>query len=297
MNDDKLTIQGKTVEAESPEGVTAKMPVAEFISKLAPERPSSGGIVLPDGIRMLSSSRSATVLVWELEPMVHRVQWISAKSPAPYGGRGQRVLYEFRELALPYLIMFVVFVRNRSGRLVLSGRNEAYFRNEPLKRDDDELRFPALLNISKFRKELTDRSPLAWICTQNTNLARLAAIPDDNERFRASLCDLRKTMIEDSFNYSSEHHEFSSYWTLSAKKIPDIADLDRWERRSREDPLFVLELPWLAAMAGRKKMTVKKLIERIFAQNGSADPVLDASGSLAGIVYNNSASAAKEEGK
>ena len=46
-----------------------------------------------------------------------------------------------RSLAMPYLLICAVFSRDRSGRLMLSGRNEAYFRTQPLRSPDDELSF------------------------------------------------------------------------------------------------------------------------------------------------------------
>ena len=283
--DTTITITGKKVQATSPEGVTATMSVEQFVHELRPPVMNCGGLVLPHGVHMFFSTRSTTIFFWELPPAVHHVRWISKDSAVPYRMGGARVLYEDRRLAMPYVVIVAVFVRDPSGRLVLSGKNEAYFRTAPLDGPDDELLFPALLNISKFPKKVAAKMPLTWICTQYLDMRPLAAEPDFNTRVRQSLKALRQTMLEAGFNYSSEHHELTSYWSVSAEKIPEIADLDRWEQLSREDPLFTLKLPWLPATVRGRPMTVQKLIDRIEKLFDAKDTQPDTSDSLARIVF------------
>ena len=263
------------------------MDVRDFVERLKPPQISTGELIVPDGVRIIHSTRSMTILIWELEPAVYRVRWISKDSEVPYKTGGQEVLYEDRRLALPYVVIIAVFVRDPAGRLVLSSSNEAYFRTEPITDRDDELLFPALLNISKFPTFAASERPLAWICTQYTNFRRLSREPDTNKRVRASLKELRSTMLEAGFNYSSEHHELTSYWTLSAAKIPQVADLDRWEQLSRENPLFVLDVKWLAAQWKRKKLTVQRLVDRIVTLAGAEDTPLESSTALAHFVFHN----------
>ena len=285
MPHDTLTITGKTVQARSPEGVTATLGVAEFVKSLRAPSFNCGGLILPRGVSTLFSTESTTIFFWELPPAVHHVRWISPDSEVPYRMPGAKVLYQDRRIALPYVVIVAVFARDPAGRLVLSSRNEAYFRTAPLESADDELLFPALLNISKFPKESAASRPLSWICTQYLDMRALAAEDDLNTRIRQSLKALRSTMLEAGFNFSSEHHELTSYWTLSAKKIPQVADLDRWEQLSREDPLFTLEVPWLPAKCGGRKLTVNRLVKRIEALFSAKDAPLDSSDALARIVF------------
>ena len=279
-------IEGRTVEARSPEGVAAKIDLRAFLGMLAPARMSTAGLVLPDGIRMIYSGGSRTVLVWEIPPQVHHLKWIASNSTRPFGGVGRSATYAFRRLALPYLVVFAVFTE-RGGRLVLTGHNEVFFRTAPIESEDDRLAFPALLNISKFPDSIAADRPLAWICTQYLKLPTLAAEPDLNKRVRVSLRALRHMLLETGFNYSSEHHELVSYWTLSAETIPEIAEIDRWEKLSREDPMFVLSIPWLEATWRDEPMTVRGLADRIFAvaDDGPAAPA--STSDLARIVFNN----------
>ena len=55
--------------------------------------------------------------------------WIAPDSPVPFG-RGTK--YRPVRLALPYLIMFVVFAADAGGQLQLTAANECFFRVEPL---------------------------------------------------------------------------------------------------------------------------------------------------------------------
>ena len=185
--DTTITITGKVVQATSPEGVTATMPIDQFIQKLHPPLMNCGGLVLPHGVHLYFSTASTTIFFWELPPAVHLVRWISADSKVPYRMGGAKVLYEDRRLAMPFIVIVAVFVRDPSGRLVLSGKNEAYFRTAPLEDADDELLFPALLNISKFPGKVAAKMPLTWICTQFLDMQKLAAESDFNRRVRQSL--------------------------------------------------------------------------------------------------------------
>ena len=288
MLHDTITINGDTVEARSPEGVTATLKVDEFIGKVNPPLMNCCGLILPDGAATFFSTRSTTIFFWQIPPAVHHVRWISPKSEVCHKTPGKTVLYDDRRIALPYVLIVAVFVRDSSGRLVLSGKNEAYFRTAPLEDYGDELLYPALLNISKFPRQSAAAMPLSWICTQYLSLRKLAAEPDFNTRVRKSLKALRSTMLEAGFNYSSEHHELASHWSVAAKKIPEVADLDRWEQLSREDPLFALKVPWLPATWGGRKLTVKRLVARIEKLLGKETPALDSSDALARFVFERS---------
>jgi len=285
MTADRLTIEGDTVEAVSPEGVRSAMPLPEFLEAVT--TPPLGDLITPDGIRYVRSTSRMTVMVWEIPPRVHHVKWISAASPSPFRMGPGSVNYDERDLAMPYLLIVAVFCRDREGVLTLSGHNEAYFRTAPITGPDDPLCFTSLLNVSKFPDEFAATRPLAWICTQYTPLRDLAREPDPNRRVRRSLAALKGTLLESGFNYSSEHHELTSYWTLSSKSIPQIADLDRWETLSRKDPLFVLEVPWLEARAeamAEVPLTVRTLADRIIAIHDGADH-LDSAAALARVVH------------
>ena len=95
----------------------------------------------------------------------------------------------------------------------------------------------------------------------------------------------RQRQLENGVVFGSR--TYTSYWTLSSKKIPQVADLDRWEALSRENPLFVLDVPWLPAVSGKEKMTVQKLVDRIVAVAGGDNAPLDSSEALAQVLFHN----------
>ncbi len=107
-----LTIRGAEVIAKSPEGQTASMPLDAFLAKLAGHRIDTGGVVLPDGIKASITEGAVTIWVYECPPRVQRFLWIAPDSPVPFGPGTK---YRPVRLALPYLIMLVVFAWRFGG--------------------------------------------------------------------------------------------------------------------------------------------------------------------------------------
>jgi hypothetical protein len=273
---DRVTIEGGQVRVASPEGRVAALSVEALFARLAPREMDTGGIVLPDGVKAVISAGPVTIWVHQTPPRVHAFRWIAADSPRRFGD-GTR--YREVRIALPYVIVLAVFVRDQSGRRQLGHQNECFFRNEPLRSLTDELSFPALLNCSKF--EPAEQRPLSWICTQHLNLKEIAGIDDGNTRLRRGLTELLRCLFETGFNYSSEHHEESSWFTESAGCDPRIATVENWEAATRTDPLFVLEIPWLSVGA-----SVEGIAERILRNLHAAREPVRTAAQLARIVIN-----------
>jgi hypothetical protein len=143
----------------------------------------------------------------------------------------------------------------------------------------DELCFPALLNCSKF--DPPQGRPLSWICTQHLSLKELAGIEDENERLRRELAALLHCLFETGFNYSSEHHEESSWFTESAACDARIATVENWEQATRSDPLFALEVRWLPASTN-----VERIAERILANHHAKRTPVQSVAQLARVVIN-----------
>jgi hypothetical protein len=271
-----LAINGTEVIATSPEGKTASMPLEAFLAKVAGHRMDTGGVVLPDGVKAVISEGAMTIWVYESPPCVQRLLWIAADSPVPFGPGAQ---YRTVRLALPYLILLVVFAAEPGGTLQLTGANECFFRVEPLKTLEDPLLYPALLNCSRFEPQ-TGR-PLSWICTQHLKPAPAMRDPDPGKRLPASFKALRHCLLETGFNFSSEHHEISSWFSESRKVDRRLNTVEAWEAASAEHPLFVLEVPWLPT-----HHTVRQAAERIFKQQPAGARVPRNAAALARIVFN-----------
>ena len=271
-----LDIQDAEVIARSPEGKTASMPIDAFLAKVAGRRMDTGGVVLPDGVKAVITEGAITIWVYECPPCLQRFLWIAPDSPVPFGPGTK---YRPVRLAVPYLILLVVFATDATGQWQLTGANECFFRVEPLKTLDDPLLYPGLLNCSRFQPQ--DGRPLSWICTQHLRPTPAMRDPDVSKRLTASFEALRHCLLETGFNLSSEHHEYSSWFTESCKVDPRIHTVEAWEAASAEHPLFVLEVPWLPT-----RHTVHQAAERIFKQQQAHSKAPRTAAALARIVFN-----------
>ena len=270
-------IQGTEVRAVSPEGKTATLRLEELLARIAPRRMDGCGMLFPTGVRTVIPGGAALIWVYESPPRVHSFRWIANDSPVKFGNGTK---YRVVQLALPYVVVLATFIPGEMGRLTLSSANECFFRTAPLKDlSKDELLYPALLNCSRFNPQ--EGHPLSWICTQHLNRASFEREPDTNRRLCAGLEALRHCLLETGFNYSSENHEASSWFTESRQVDPRINTVEKWQAASKENPLFVLDVPWL-----KTGHTVMQVAERIFKNLRIPQPTYSTAGDLARLIFN-----------
>ena len=275
-----VTVEGGEARAKLPEGASASLPLAELVERLDPGLPDTRGAVLPDGVKFLHPTARGYIVVHQTPPRLYQLRWIADGSESSYG---PGTSYRQVRIALPYLIVFAVFERSRGDIPRLTQRNECFFVNQPLDRQglETELCFPALLNCSRFPD--APEHPLSWICTQHLDRAEHARKRTLAESLSAGLSALLRHLLESGFNLSSEQHELSSWFTetVTAGIDPRIASIEAWEQASAEDPLFVLDVPWLAT-----GHTLGSLTERIAAMSGASKRPTSAE-DLARIIINN----------
>jgi hypothetical protein len=274
-----VTIEGDEARAELPEGARASLPVRDLVGHLRGGLPDSGGVVLPDGVKLLHATRRGCIVVHQTPPRVYQLRWIAQESDSDYG---PGTSYRSVRVALPYLVVFAVFERTRAGVPRLTQRNECFFSNRPLDPQGLEtpLCYPALLNCSRFPE--APEHPLSWICTQHLSRGEHARKRTLDASLRSGLAALLRHLLESGFNRSSEHHELSSWFTETVKAGVDarIASVEAWEEATRADPLFVLEVPWLPT-----GHTLGSLTERIAAMAGGA-PGAGTAEDLTRIIFN-----------
>jgi hypothetical protein len=273
---EKITISGTSVEAVSPEGQRAVMPLPDWMGKVAPRRFDTCDVVLPDGIKCAFSQGPWTVWVHQTPPQVFNFKWIAKASPSPFG-RG--TAYRNVRIALPYLVTLAVFGPAEHGRAHLGHANECFFRTAPLGCVDEELCYPALLNCSKFHPQ--EGRPLAWVCTQHLDRNQFVNIADTNQRLRVAFRALMHCLLETGFNYSSEHHEQSSWFSQSTRVDPRVSTVENWEAATAEGPLFVLDVPWL-----KTGLSVRQVAERTFKNQKAPRTAAASAGDLARPVFN-----------
>jgi hypothetical protein len=104
---------------------------------------------------------------------------------------------------------------------------------------------------------------------------------DLNLRQQLAFRALLACLYDAGFNYSSEHHEASSWWTESRGVDPRIADVEAWQAASTANPLFVLDLPWLPV-----GMSVAQVAARIFSIHRGELPDLRTAKALSRYLLN-----------
>ncbi len=239
-----VTFDGDEARARSPEGKEAALPLAYLLSLMAPHRLSTEGCILPDGVKcLIPLPGGRLVVVHETPPLVFNLRWVAKRSPRKAGGPGTK--YRDVRVALPYVVVLAVYHQPTGGPLRLSGANECFFRNAPLKSLDDELCYPALLNCSRFDPQ--EGHPLAWICTQYLQIDQTVNGGSPGPYLERSLTALLQHLFQSGFNYSSDENEYSSWFSehVKASVDPRIGSIEAWEEATRENPMFVLEIPWL----------------------------------------------------
>lgn len=260
-----VTLEGDVARATLPAGATASMPISELLARLRPRTPDTADVVLPDGVKALVPTGQGCILVHQTPPRVFNLRWIAADSKVPYGRNAK---YRQVKIGLPYLIVLAVFQSVGGDILRLSGRNECFFSNHPIDGQgfDTPLAYPALLNCSKFVDR--EEHPMAWICTEHLSPRHHAGEQTLQASLRAGMTALLRHLLESAFNRSSEEHELSSWFseTVKAHVDPRIASIESWEAATREDPCFVLDVPWLPT-----GYTLGQITERIAEATGRID--------------------------
>jgi hypothetical protein len=276
-----VTVEGDEVVATLPEGTRRAMKLPDLLKRMTTGMPDTGDIILCDGTKCMLPTAEGVVLVHQTPPQVYSFQWIAADSEADYG---PQTSYRTVRLALPYVIVLAVFERvgRNRGRIMLSGRNECFFVNEPLevKGMKTPLAYPSLLNCSKMGE--SSNGPLSWICTQHLSFAQVAGRKTDDDALRAGLTALLRHLLESGFNRSSENHEGASGFsaTIEAAIDPRIESVESWEAATREDPLFVLEVPWLPT--GR---TLEEVVARIDTRGRGRARTMESAADVARMIF------------
>ncbi len=247
---DVLTIQNGKVVLKTEEGQSIERPEADLYDMFHREiRPPIDGCALPDGVKFYEWRDPFFLVVHQHPPFCRSLRWIAPDSPADYGPGAK---YRKVRLSIPYANTFAMYFC-RGGKLLLTGFNELYFRNEPLRSKSDSLGYPALLNISAIKTKERTRS---WICTQHL---RNTAEMD----WTTQLGNLITHTWDGAFNLSSERHEGASGYGESQGVHPDLHPVERWEEASRKDDAFALSVPWKPA-----RFTVGELMNCMFDEIG-----------------------------
>ncbi|MFQ5881183.1 MAG: hypothetical protein ACE5I9_01740 [Candidatus Methylomirabilales bacterium] len=218
-------------------------------------------LFLPAGTRYLKMREASLGLVVELPPEIRRVGWSETKM-----GKGGE--YTSYWLAFPYVIHIFLFYTRQGDEAYRGGFEEmrVYYRNAPLRSPEDALYSPNLFNVQV-------NPALVSNCR-----ACLRGHPADLQDLPLAeqVEGLLNFFWETDFNLDVESNGFERARTLD----PRITSLEAWEKASKADPLFPLQIPWEAA--GCTPMQVmSQLIE---LRHADVKPLRSAS-DLADLMY------------
>jgi hypothetical protein len=245
---DKLLIEDGKIQLSTDEGHQVTLPDSKLEDMLRREvEPPVNGVALPDGIKFMEWQPPLLCVVHQRPAHVQRLRWIAHDSPVPFGPGTK---FQTRRLSMPYALTFAVYCQH-GGRLALTGYNELYFRNEPVRTREDGLCFPALLNVSRIDTPARSR---AWICTQYLQ-------SDPGDAWDAQLASLLNHTWNGAFNLSSEHHEGASWFGASEGIHPQLHPVERWEEATAENEAFALGVPWKPA-----SLNVGQLLQAMLAE-------------------------------
>ncbi len=222
-----LTIQDNRIAWTDGASEAAEAPLAQYAEALVrlAERGESEEPI-PPGVRFLIHREPASLVVLEEPPQVRTVQWIDDGSVEPFGEQAD---YRRVRLAFPYIVIVAVFMGG-----VLTTRTQCFYRTAPLTGKHDRLFFPNLYNVNYY-----ENMP-CWLCLQK--LDGIAPAHSWREKVEA----IRRHFWGAAFNRSASLNPETSYWWCMKKLDPRISSLQEWEAATQRQPLFPLQIPWMA---------------------------------------------------
>ncbi|MDP3985372.1 MAG: hypothetical protein Q8P82_01290 [bacterium] len=205
-------------------------------SVLIPDRGALA--VLPDQCRLFYTEEGRTVFVIEEPPSVHTVHWItqgdvyrSMKRRLQLSGANnlwgetpeqfQRRLSTQNEfqLAFPYLVKCYLFVNNQFNGVSL------WYRTKPITDERAEL----------LRANLPNQEPSSHMLCLTQAVKSMGPRDSVVEAVR---------FIEQEFWFSGWNQDWTSHFSRVAGMLPEVASPWEWERNTRINPLFILDLQW-----------------------------------------------------
>ncbi|MFQ5846864.1 MAG: hypothetical protein ACE5IQ_04225 [Candidatus Methylomirabilales bacterium] len=205
--------------------------------------------LLPVGTRFILGREPDLLIAVEQPPQVRHVTW------RPGGAPGAARDYP---LAFPYILYLVLFHQGAFEEMRI------YYRPAPLTADSDPLYLSNLWNVS------STETPMAKCraCLQGRP-------PFDELTLAAQVRGVIEFFWGTGFNRAIDE----SCFLRAAKRDSRIATLEAWERASRCDPLFPLDVDWEPVGKG-----LKETAEELMAWRGKPAAIEDAA-DLADLIY------------
>jgi hypothetical protein len=169
--------------------------------------------LLPNGTRLYLSQNEETIIVVEEPPQVRTIKWKAGHCIRQY------------HFAFPYVVFIIKFEMQAVKDVFV------YYRNQPLKKGDNELFLPNLPNLGA--QGIDDE---ADICLGTLEV-------DVNLSLAEKVEMIINNFWESAFN-PEEYYE-RTYFCRSKKLDKRVSSFAAWQKATKENPLFVLEIDWL----------------------------------------------------
>jgi hypothetical protein len=268
-----VTLRDNVATVVTDEGNEYQMPIEQLFRLAVPTVVESGGLNLSSEVRFGYTRGQTTVLVCEYSAGPYTLFWVTDDSEL---AGGVRPPYRAVTISLPYVIVMAAFEDS-----TLSNLNECFFSTTPLgvTDEDNELLFPGLLNCSRFEPQ--EGRPLSWICTEELNRRAIFGEPEPRRRLHLGLKALRECLFQSGFNYSSDNHEYASWYTESRRVDRRVSNIDRWQTATKKNGFFALDVPWI-----KTGKNVRQIVERMFDIRGVSKTRIRDVRQIARIIIN-----------
>ena len=203
--------------------------------------------VLPDNTKYYTKVGNIAVIVLEYKPQVRLLQLSDGLFNYPFSrDRAAEAGLSFAPktypLALPYVVLTVVFRDNNFSGLFLN------YRNQPLRDFNDTLCYANLPNVDS--RDSDNRVCMGSSFTDE-QLKIMSREP----------LSVQTDKIVSAFWSSQFNYDYTNYFVRIAQKVPMLRDFKEWHRNSVADPLFVLSIPW------ERQKTLREHIARFFTNS------------------------------
>ncbi len=214
--------------------------------------------ILPRDVRIWTERRDATAVALEIPPHARTVRWLKDDSKAPFG---PEATYGKHLLNFPYVILLIVFRRG-----ALTNYQQLYYRIAPLTDEDQELLLPNLYNVAQ------GYGQRCWLCL--AQLRRISGLG-----WSEKLARISDHVFCAAYNRSAEEHEGNSYWAAMRDVDPRVSSVENWERETRRNRCFALQVAWKPAETTANQV-LREMLDAVVAPPPEAPSATDLVGWL-----------------
>lgn len=214
-----------------------KIKTTEFLKRIRKNSTSVKTPILPFGTVFYEKRGIAEVIVLEERPITRLTRWESWRGIGEIDERKEEFYLSF-----PYVILAILI---SDGTIVSSPdipAPAAFFRNHPVTSMSDNLCCTNLKNVGSEN----GAGAQGWLCIYPINW-QVKSVTEAAEIVREHLW---QSAFNDTMARFSDYSRYAKSTT---------GEVEEWEKKTKRNPLFVLNTKW-----HQEKLTIKTLVEKMF---------------------------------